>query len=141
MSRSGSRLRTNRAISTASLLYRSPALTPSRATSNIRLPTSIPITLRPLQLIPTSIMLIGSGPSTGLHTGAKPLLPFVLRTQESRRASRSARPQKALRGHEVPPAPSYPEGAPNVQSGVHFAPGDWVPALQSGAAHRIASGT
>src|SRR6266581_6661648 len=119
MSHSGSRLRTNRVTSTASLLCRSPLLVPSRATSNIRLPTSMPTTSRPLLFIPTSIMLIGSGPSTGLHTGEK--APSTVRAPDPRKPAglQISTVVKTLRGHEVPPAPPYPEGAANVQSGVH----------------------
>ena len=64
MSCSASRPPTNRAISTASLLCRRTALTPSRATSKNRLPISTPISLSLLSFIPTSVMLDGSGPST-----------------------------------------------------------------------------
>jgi hypothetical protein len=61
----------------------------SYATSSHRLPISTPITLLPF--IPTSVILVGSGPSTGLYTGESPIYRSCSGPQRSRRASRSAR--------------------------------------------------
>src|SRR5437773_5057324 len=81
MSHVGSKVPIKAAIAAASFTCRSTFAASSRATSSHRLPISTPITLLPS--MPTSIMLVGSGPRTRLYPGVEPLLPFVFRTAET----------------------------------------------------------
>src|SRR5262249_31657106 len=87
----------------------------SRATSSQRLPISTPITRLPS--MPTSIMLVGSGPSTRLCTGLEPHLPFVFRTAEKPAGLQLSTVVETFRDLEVPPAlPSWGDRA-NTQPG------------------------
>src|SRR5947199_3847176 len=76
-----------------------------RATSSHRLPISTPITLLPS--MPTSIMLVGSGPRTRLYPGVEPLLPFVFRTAETPAGLQISTVVKTFRDLEVPPVAAF----------------------------------
>ena len=105
MSHVGSKVPIKAAIAAASFTCRSTFAASSRATSSHRLPISTPITLLPS--MPTSIMLVGSGPRTRLYPGVEPLLPFVFRTAETPAGLQISTVVKTFRDLEVPPVAAF----------------------------------
>src|SRR4051812_5935509 len=104
MSRAGSSFSIKAAIPAASLLYRCTLPACSHAASSQDLPISTPITR--LSFMPSSLILMGSGTSTGLHTGEPPSLPFVP-------GPRNAGGPPDLHDRQDLPGPRGPAGVPS----------------------------